>query len=171
MKETFTGKKDSVINIPLLHPPQKLFGCWKLSLGSRGPAPTSPSRCPRVLGASKKPLQGKVLQELACLHLFNIPPLPHPPPPWLLQWDSSAGQGWLSHVDHPKNGMMSPPARDEPLDTTFHTETRAEPRQLRELLPCLSCHARSRIQPGSADFPSNPQQSHPRPLHSLTLEH
>ena len=58
MKETFTGKKDSVINITLLHPPQKLFGCWKLSLGSRGPAPSAPPapadasehwRCPKSL--------------------------------------------------------------------------------------------------------------------------
>lgn len=55
MKETFTGKKDSVINITLLHPPQKLFGCWKLSLGSRGPAPPAPAdapecwRCPKSL--------------------------------------------------------------------------------------------------------------------------
>lgn len=47
MKETFTGKKDSVINITLLHLPQKLFGCWKLSLGSRGPAPPAPADAPK----------------------------------------------------------------------------------------------------------------------------
>lgn len=159
MKETFTGKKDSVINIPLLHLPQKLFGCWKLSLGSLGPAPTSPSRCPRVLGAPKKPLQRKFLQELTSSTSLLFLILPH------LGHCSGTTEPW----DHPENGMMSPPpARDEPHGTSH---SMGKHRQLRKLLPCLSCHARSRIQPGSADFPSIPQLSHPRPLHSLTSEH
>lgn len=83
--------------------------------GQPGASPHQPQQMPPSAGGIQKASQGKFIQELASLHLFNIPPLPHPPPPWLLQGDNSDGQEWLGH---PENRVMSPPARDEPHGTS-----------------------------------------------------
>jgi len=74
MKETFAGKKDSVINITLLHPPQKLFGCWKLQPGQLGASPTRcPERwrCPKSL-CKEGPSRSSLVSTSAMLLLFLL---------------------------------------------------------------------------------------------------
>jgi len=151
MKETFAGKKDSVINITLLHPPQKLFGCWKLSPGSWGPAPPDAPSAGGVQKASAR----------------KVPPGARSSPPPRRSSSSSSssplagptamgafwghpglaakglGQGHLpqtggfsitSYLSHSRNRSQcwGRAPRDIP---SGHREAQAEPRQLGKPLP------------------------------------
>lgn len=178
MKETFTGKKDSVINITLLHPPQKLF-IWMLETQPGQPEanPTSPRKCPQALEVSKKASGRKVppgaklsptVQHSSSSSSLSSSPLA-----------AAMGQQqraeWVLGTPRakritPENGItapLSPPicvtaaitasAGDSPHGTSHRDVGKhgLSHGSSGILSPCpFFCHAWSRIPPGSGDFPS-----------------
>lgn len=74
MKETFTGKKGSVINITLLHSTTKVIWLLETQPGQPGAGPTSPGNAPECWrGPKSLSKEGSPPHQFACLHLLFLP--------------------------------------------------------------------------------------------------